>query len=150
MGRGALCAPRPIFIRSVCGFVCVYICFDRAEQIFQISPSGGWRYFKYPQQGVEDIRDIWITLLRPLSWAKVNLLIHMLGRDWLDETFQSRSQNSPPNTLHSMHTNIFICAFFSLCYVRSLVDVMCRIWFVLCAWFGLCYVQSLVCVMCSL
>ena len=39
---------------------------------------------------------------------------------------------------------------FSLCYVQSLVCVMCRFSFVLCAVFSLCYVQFLACVMCSL
>ena len=75
MGRGARSAPRPIFTISISRFVCVYICFDMAKQIFQTSPTGCLGYFKHTQQGVEDIRNnIWITLLRLPSLARMNFL----------------------------------------------------------------------------
>ena len=45
----------------------------------------------------------------------------MCGKTKLDGTFQTRSQNSRPNTLGSMHMYIYIyiCAVLSLCYVQA-------------------------------
>ena len=57
--------------------------------------------------------------------------IHMREGNELDETFQTGSRSWPPNTLGYMgayiYSYIYICAVLSLCYVQTLVFVMCSL-----------------------